>query len=306
MRDVLLRDLFELKNTAELQDVEIITTYDARLPPPQHANQVIPINHNDDVWQVWSRCTASADAVWPIAPEASGALSRLTELVSKHHKVLLGCPLEAVNITASKHATYQALRAAGICTVPTYILADWPQNSANAWVAKPDDGAACVDSGYFESAQKLLNWMQQGREATHIIQPYQQGIPASISMLCKQGQAWLLSCNRQKIRLESGKHTYTGSVLNGMAEHSPAFEAIAKSVAKAIPGLSGYVGVDVIVDNSQIYVLEINPRLTTSYAGLHQAMGRNPAKLVIDLFYNKDFQFPQEISRNIVEITLND
>lgn len=306
MRDVLLRDLFELKNTAELQDVEIITTYDARLPPPQHANQVIPINHNDDVWQVWSRCMASADAVWPIAPEAGGALSRLTELVSKHHKALLGCPLEAVNLAASKHATYQALRVAEICTVPTYILADWPQNSANAWVAKPDDGAGCEDNGYFESAQKLLNWMQQGRETTHIIQPYQQGIPASISMLCKQGQAWLLSCNRQKITLEYGKHTYTGSVLNGMVEHSPAFEAIAKSVAKAIPGLSGYVGVDVIVDNSQIYVLEINPRLTTSYAGLHQAMGRNPAKLVIDLFYNKDFQFPQEISRNIVEITLND
>ncbi|HLD10037.1 MAG TPA: ATP-grasp domain-containing protein, partial [Methylophilaceae bacterium] len=267
-------------------------------------NQVIPLNHNDDVWQVCSCCMANADAVWPIAPETGGALLRLTELVSKHHKALLGCPLEAVNLAASKYATYQALRVAEICTVPTYVLADWPQNSANAWVAKPDDGAGCEDSGYFESAQKLLNWMQQGREATHIIQPYQQGIPASISMLCKQGQSWLLSCNTQKITLESGKFTYSGSVLNGMAEHSPAFEAIAKSVAKAIPGLSGYVGVDVIVDDSQIYVLEINPRLTTSYVGLHEAMGCNPAKLVVDLLYNNKLQFPQEILRNVVEITL--
>ena len=309
MRDALLRDLFELKNTelkntAELQDVEIITAYDARLPPPQYANQAIPINHNDDVWQVWSHCMANADAVWLIAPETDGVLSRLTELANKHHKALLGCSLEAVNLAASKHATYQALRAAGICTVPTYLLAGWPQNSANSWVAKPDDGAGCEDSCYFESAQKLLNWMQQGREATHVIQPYQQGIPASISMLCKQGQVWLLSCNRQKITLESGRFTYTGSVLNGTDEHSTAFEAIARSVAKAIPGLSGYVGVDVIVDGDQIYVLEINPRLTTSYAGLHEAMDCNPAGLVIDLLYNKDFQFPQEISRNVVEITL--
>jgi len=306
MRDALLRDLFELKNTVEWHDVEVITTHDARLPLPQHANQVIPINHNDDVWQVWNRCIANADAVWPIAPETGGMLSRLTELVIRHHKALFGCPLEAVNLAASKHATYQALRVAQICTMPTYILADWPQNSANAWVAKPDGGVGCEDSGYFESSAALLDWMRQGRETTHIIQPYQQGIPASISMLCKQGQAWLLSCNRQKITLESGKFVYMGSVLNGMAEHSPAFEAIAKSVAKAIPGLSGYVGVDVIVDDSQIYVLEINPRLTTSYVGLHEAIGCNPARLVMDLLYNKDFRFPQEISSNIVEITLND
>ena len=299
MRDALLRDL------SNLHDMEVTATHDARLPPPQHADRAIPLHHNDGVWQVWSECVLNADAVWLIAPETGGVLSGLTELVISHGKTLLGSSLEAVNLTTSKHATYQALRAAGICTVPTYQFSDWPQDSANAWVAKPDDGAGCEDSGYFESSVALLDWMQ-GREATHIIQPYQQGIPASISMLCKQGQAWLLSCNRQKITLESGKFTYTGSVLNGMAEHGKNFEAIAGQVATAIPGLAGYVGVDLIVDNDQIYVLEINPRLTTSYAGLHEAVGCNPAKLVIDLFYNEDFRFPQEISSNIVEITLND
>ncbi len=300
MRDALLCDL------SNLHDMEVTTTYDARLPLPQYANQAVPVSNNDDVWQVWSRCMANADAVWPIAPETSGQLSRLTELANRHHKDLLGCTLGAVNLATSKYMTYQILQAAGIDTVLTYKLSDWQQGSASAWVVKPDGGAGCEDNSYFESSVALLDWMQQGREATHVIQPYQQGIPASISMLCKQGQAWLLSCNRQKITLESGKFTYSGSVLNGMAEYSLAFEAIAKSVAKAIPGLSGYVGVDVIIDDSQIYVLEINPRLTTSYAGLHQAMGCNPAKLVVDLFYNKNFQFPQEISRNIVEINLND
>lgn len=298
MRDALLRDL------SNLRDVEVTATYDARLLPPQHANQTIPIGHNHDVWQVWSHCIANADAVWLIAPETDGVLSQLTELVNRQHKVLLGCSLEAVNITASKYTTCKTLQAVGIGTVASYKLADWPQNGASGWVAKPDDGVGCEDSGYFESSVMLLNWIKQGRENTHIIQPYQKGISASISMLCKQGQAWLLSCNTQKIALESGKFAYTGSVLNGMADHWKNFEAIAKQVATAIPSLSGYVGVDLIVDDGQIYVLEINPRLTTSYVGLYEAMGCNPARLVIDLFYNKDFQFPQEISRNIVEVTL--
>jgi len=30
-------------------------------------------------------------------------------------------------------------------------------------------------------------------------------------------------------------------------------------------------------------VIEVNPRLTTSYAGLHRAIGLNPAKLVLGL-----------------------
>jgi len=300
MRDALLRDL------GSLRDVEVTATHDARLPLLQHINQSIPIGHNDDVWQVWSYCIADADAVWPIAPESGGILSRLTALISRQHKALLGCLPEAVNIAASKYRTCKILQAAGIATVASYKLADWPQSAANAWVAKPDDGVGCEDSGYFESSIALLDWMKQGREDTHIIQPYQKGIPASISMLCKQGQAWLLSCNTQKITLKSGKLAYAGSILNGMADHWQDFEVLARKVAAAIPGLAGYVGVDLMVDGGQIHVLEINPRLTTSYAGLHKAIGCNPARLVMDLLYNKGFQFPQKISRNIVEITLND
>jgi predicted ATP-grasp superfamily ATP-dependent carboligase len=30
-------------------------------------------------------------------------------------------------------------------------------------------------------------------------------------------------------------------------------------------------------------VIEVNPRLTTSYAGLYRAIGINPAQLVLDL-----------------------
>ncbi len=116
---------------------------------------------------------ANADAVWPIAPESAGVLSRLTELISGHHKVLLGCSLVAVNLATSKYATYRALRMAEIDTVPTYTVADWSQDSSNFWVAKPDDGVGCGGSGYFESSAALLDWITQGREHT----PYHSAIP---------------------------------------------------------------------------------------------------------------------------------
>lgn len=304
MRDALLMDL------AELPDIEITTTHDARLPMAEYGLS-ISVGHRDDVWQIWGECIAAADAVWLIAPEAAGVLTRLTAMVNGQHKTLLGSSIEAVRLAASKYATCRALQAAGVNAVSTYTFDDWPQNNPGPWVAKADDGAGCENSGHFESSAALLNWMRQGRESTHIIQPYQKGIPASISMLCHEGCAWLLSCNTQKIMLqkyspEIARFNYTGSVLNGMTRHWLSFEKIASQVAHIVPGLSGYVGVDVVVDDGQVHVLEINPRLTTSYAGLRRATGCNVARMVIDLLYNGGLRFPQKISREVVEISLND
>src|SRR5690606_23926266 len=115
----------------------------------------------------------------------------------------------------------------------------------------------------------------------------------------------------QYIVLENGRFAYRGGVVNGLHEHWKSFDMLAGQIAQALPDLAGYIGVDVIfdVDNPQQFeVLEINPRLTTSYTGLKKAIGVNPAALILDLF-NLDtqkmtpFSLPR-ITKNIIEITL--
>lgn len=298
MRDALLRDL------AALDDVEVLTTFDTRLPMPQ-AGQARALTSVDDVWRVWSACIAQSDAVWLIAPETDGILLRLTELAVSQARPVMGCAAEAVRLASSKRATYRALQAAGIAVVPTYSPDEWPQDEAaqHGWVAKPDDGAGCAESVFFDHAYAMRDWLD-ARTATHVVQPYMRGQSASLSVLCRQGQAWLLSCNLQKITLESGSFHYAGSVLNGAARHWARCEALARSIAEAIPALAGYIGIDILLDEEDIHVLEINPRLTTSYVALRQAMGYNPARLIVDLLYNEHFRFPEILSRNVVEIEL--
>jgi tyramine---L-glutamate ligase len=65
------------------------------------------------------------------------------------------------------------------------------------------------------------------------------------------------------------------------------------------------VGVDVMIDteNDTVFVIDINPRLTTSYVGLQQAMAYNPAQLIVDCALNRDFKMPA-ISKNQVEVLL--
>ena len=64
-------------------------------------------------------------------------------------------------------------------------------------------------------------------------------------------------------------------------------KALALAAVAAMPGTTGYVGVDLILgenpDGSQDVVVEINPRLTTSYVGLRQVCRQNLAQAMLDV-----------------------
>lgn len=303
MRDAVLKDL------NALPDVHTFCTYDPRIPAPDLAYEAIAITGQEEAWEQWSKHIAEADAVLPIAPETNGILLRLTELVSKQHKTLLGCSAEGVKIASSKYQTFLALQAAGVNVVPTFSLDQFPAEQYAECVAKPDDGVGCEGSILFGTHADFEIWRNGYSGGKYVIQPYVHGTPASLSMLCNHGQAWLLSCNRQKIERSADSFIYQGSVLNGIAQHWDVLAALARQIAEAIPALSGYIGVDVILHEEGASVLEINPRLTTSYAGLHQALAYNPARLLTDLFYNSafspaGFNMPVNIQRNMIEVTL--
>jgi Predicted ATP-utilizing enzyme (ATP-grasp superfamily) len=78
-------------------------------------------------------------------------------------------------------------------------------------------------------------------------------------------------------------HFY-GVVVNGIPQYFAEFEVIAKNIVNCIPGLSGYVGIDLVLSEGGPLVIEINPRLTTAYAGLRQSLGKNPAEWILSTF----------------------
>jgi predicted ATP-grasp superfamily ATP-dependent carboligase len=92
-----------------------------------------------------------------------------------------------------------------------------------------------------------------------------------------------LSCNRQAVEIENGAFRFRGSIVGGLEQRRPHLEPVAVMVAAAMPDLWGYVGIDFIDSAAGPLVLEVNPRLTTSYVGLRRAIGLNPAELVLGL-----------------------
>jgi len=295
MRDALLRDLAQLP-------YHISTTVDARLSKPQDCHDCIEVDVGDDVWHIWAQQISQADAVWLIAPETDGLLKKLTELAVLYGKLILGCGLVGVALASKKLDTYLTLIKAEIPTIPTFTIENWP-NIDGRWVVKPDDGAGCSDTVYFEYAHALNQWIKQNNKTnSHVIQPFQEGIAASISCVMHQGHAQLLSCNKQLINIDNNIFYYAGSQINGMQYYWDAFELLAQKIAESAMNLNGYIGIDVILkSDDSIVVVEINPRLTTSYVGLAQATGQNPAALIINTLTQANFKWPT-LQRHIVNI----
>jgi len=310
MRDALLRDLIELDG------YEIVMLHDARLGASPLVKNSAEISSNFEA--AFKDMLTQADLVWLIAPESNGTLLKLSEMCYESDVIFLGCEFDSTLIGTSKSLTYEALQAAKIFTMPVIAGEDFVLDAkftkvksiqpltATCWVAKPEDGAGCDGIKIFDDLQKLMDWLRQDdRYLNYLVQPYQQGIAASFSMICRNGKSWLLSCNEQHVLRDSDSFKLNGVTVNGLQIYWQRFETLARKIAKMLPDAMGYIGVDVIIDteSDKIYVVEINPRLTTSYVGLREAIGHNPAKIILESIKDSKFIMPV-LQRNVVEITL--
>jgi predicted ATP-grasp superfamily ATP-dependent carboligase len=268
--------------------VEVTLLRDAALPALHlpAAAKVISCT-SDQSLAALAACLSEADAVWPVAPESAGALGLASAEILRHDRMLIGCRPDAVAIFASKHETARCLRAAGVPVTDTFRLNEapaWAQSDAGGgWVVKPDDGAGCSDTRIFPDRDAARAWAAEHDPARYVMQPYIHGKPRSISMVCADGQALLMSVNEQRMAVFDNQLHYLGSTVSGVDGMQREARALAEQVMAAVPGLWGYVGIDFIMGTDGPVVLEVNPRITVSHAGMRQSVGHNPARLVVEL-----------------------
>lgn len=318
MRDALLKDL------NELGQYDIVSMHDSRLPPAEMALKSMLVS-GDSFKSIFRQTIQEVDFVWLIAPETGGTLLELSEICyeaeqAENGPVFIGSGYDTMLIGTSKTLCFEALRDARINTLPVHaaedlLLPDYYQKLISqeplSWVAKPEDGAGCEGIRLFSSLQLLRDWLSEDEaHLDYLAQPYQSGISASMSLLCRNGKAYVLSCNQQHVVCENQQFKLTGITVNGMTAYRRGFETIARKIAQMLPDALGYIGVDMIVNpqSHRIEVLEINPRLTTSYVGLRQALNTNPAKLILDCVLADQFLMPEfsnhGLAQHTVEITL--
>jgi tyramine---L-glutamate ligase len=104
-----------------------------------------------------------------------------------------------------------------------------------------------------------------------ILQEFVPGRAASVAFLCGPAGNVPLAPVYQLLS-EDGRFKYLGGELPIPGEMADRAVKLAQRAVDCVPGLLGYVGVDLVLgdaaDGSRDYAIEINPRLTTSYVGL--------------------------------------
>jgi predicted ATP-grasp superfamily ATP-dependent carboligase len=123
-----------------------------------------------------------------------------------------------------------------------------------------------------------------------IAQQFIPGDHLSVSLICSRvvGEVCLyytgnpplfLTLNQQDIVIRDGKFSYLGGCT---PLHHPREDEIigVAGHAATVMGCQGYVGVDVVVGD-RVYVVDINPRITTSIVGIAHIMEEEIADLMI-------------------------
>ena len=269
MRDAILADV------TAIPGLHPLLAQDDRLPPAVLPAE--PVAEGSDPWEVWARICAESHVVWPVAPETDGILARMVEMATASGARVIGCTLEAIATASSKLKTAGRLEAHGLPAIPTFPAASAPRRLAGRRLTKPDQGAGAVGTRVWEAG------IPAPTDTGLVVQPFVEGTPASLTVLCRPDGTRLLAANLQHVAVVEGRLSLTGLTVGGITDADGRLAALAEAVVAAFPGLSGIIGIDILLTANGPVVVEVNPRVTTAYAGLHAALGVNPAAFLPEL-----------------------
>jgi len=151
-------------------------------------------------------------------------------------------------------------------------------------VVKPWRGAGCGGVGLARDAAEFAQAVALARAegaGRLLLQPFLRGVAASVSLIGDGSRAFALAVNAQHIRVGL-PFAYDGGATP--LEHPQAAQAVECALAayRALPGLVGYVGVDLVLTEAGPVVTDVNPRLTTAYLGVRAALDVNVAALALE------------------------
>ncbi|MBW9223167.1 ATP-grasp domain-containing protein [Methanothermococcus sp. SCGC AD-155-E23] len=207
-----------------------------------------------------------------IAPESDGILYRLTRLIEDRNILNLGSHSEGVKVGGNKYLTYKRIK--DVVKTPKTL-------PPKRYIVKEIEG--CGGSNH-----RIIS-------EDYIIQEYIEGEPYSTSFIVGR-KLYPLSLNRQYYK--DGR--YVGGEIN--IDHPLKDKMIEESMRalRKIEGLKGYVGVDILLKGESVYILEVNPRITTSVVGIYTTPPLS--QLLVDNARGRELKY--RVERCGVHITL--
>jgi hypothetical protein len=272
---------------AACRGVEVVTTLDARLRSRRGLDglpaEVVLVRTKHEARSAVRALAARAAATLLIAPEIDGCLFELAREVLDGGGRLLGGSLEAIRLAADKLLLPPWLEARGVPVLPVF-----PARAGDSWpfvaVLKPRFGAGSQGIVLLDAGRPA-----PARSHESVSTPLHDGIAASV--LCVAGPRGVVALCPARQRLSrDGSFRYLGGRLpvgdTAGDELSERAARLARRAVEAIPEPLGFHGVDLLLGRAGAEgdkVVEINPRLATSYCGLRRFTRANLGQVLLDV-----------------------
>jgi predicted ATP-grasp superfamily ATP-dependent carboligase len=296
---------------SQLVNLDVTILCEPRVALQAPKCHMVYVDTADSASGEFDRLAAEADWSLVIAPELGGSLFNRCRRVDEVGGKLLGPSPNVVKRCSNKQATADDLAAAGVPTPRGRLLASGEQLPANLTfpaVIKPNDGCGSQDVRLIRNADEAsqigaLPWPAR-------LEQFCPGIAASVAVLCGPNGLHPLPPCYQRLS-DGGRFQYLGGALPLPMELARRATELALRAVGTLPEPRGYVGVDVVLGDSSRNaplaiaesggavahdrlwhtecadyfaadcVIEINPRLTTSYVGLRAACRTNLAEAML-------------------------
>ena len=236
-----------------------------------------------DICSVINMLAKKCDCAFLIAPECNGILVQMVREIEKTSVLNLGCSSSAVSLCGDKLNLYKYWFMNRVPTPNTWSQIDEVE-SDGPLVIKPKDGAGCERTMIVRDiydAKRKLTGINEDEQGKLIFQSFVHGFSASISCLLRfDGTQIFMPACAQTIANRNGKISYEGGWGPLPQEMQSRCENLARVALRGIDGIQGWVGIDVILGDcpkgNNDFVIEINPRLTSSYLGIRHLLEPSP------------------------------
>lgn len=274
---------------ASLPNVSVITMRrDGILELQMDGVTTHTVHSYDEATAIYQHCCTVANRLLIIAPESDGVLQEVLIETRQHRPfVTINCFDRALQIGCDKWELAKFCQEAEIRHIPTALWMGQGVECSYPAIIKPRDGAGCEGVIVVHADSVASDIMTDG---SLIVQPLFRGVSlSSAACFSSTGECLLtLPLGAQHINIADTVE-YQGGTIPWRNEFSTEANRQANeiwaSLERQLVGLWGYVSIDWIweAEAKTLQLVELNPRLTTSYVGYRQLFGHEITKAMLEM-----------------------
>ncbi|WP_168564127.1 ATP-grasp domain-containing protein [Crateriforma spongiae] len=267
---------------------DVVTPVDTRLNP-----SLVDVDHlsirpvdpaGGPIWAQWIESATGCDHAIIVAPESNGHLAQGIAMLRAAGIDCVAGSGDFLRVASDKILTAKTLHTAGV-KHPLFMAEGERRHrrslsKCDRFILKPRDGCGTQMIAKFDDLDTAISQMTP----QDILQEFRPGRPVSIALIADDAGLKFLPAAAQFFDVETC--IYSGGRGPLCDDDQRRAMALASRAIEAMPPRArGYIGIDLILGDrpGDDCVIEINPRLTTSYVGLRRMTSCNLAAQILGI-----------------------